>query len=374
MSRRTLAILGGGQLGMMLAEAAAKLEIDARCFDTTSDACAKHACPLTVGNFEDADAVRRFCEGADAVTTEWESIPLSALEAAQSVAPLSPGVGSFAKARDRFAEKQLFDDAGVPTPECRVVRTAQDVDAARAAIPGRMICKSRHDGYDGHGQFRFGSEASPGEIVVALRGTEVLCQAFLPFDREISVVLARDASGGVEVFPVCENTHDQGILIRTIAPSVDVAPPAINAAIDYATNIVHQLGHVGVLAVEFFVVGDSVVANEIAPRVHNSGHWTLASRASQFEQHVRAVVGLPLLPVADDAHFGMVNIIGWSPSAADLASLASVPGIFPRMYGKSERAGRKLGHVAVRGDSPSHRDELCDRVSALVGSPVLGSG
>lgn len=366
MSQRTLAILGGGQLGMLLAEAADRLGVRARCFDTNPQACAAQACLFTPGSFADMDAVRSFCQGADAVTCEWESIPLESLRAASEVAPLLPGLDSFASARDRFAEYELFERAGVKTPSSVVVRDSADIRRARAKIPGRMVCKSRFDGYDGHGQFRFGQEATADEMQSILGQREVLCQAFVPFDREVSVVLVRDQSGQIETFPVCENVHDQGILIQTCAPAA-----GNSQALEAARRVADAMNHVGVLAVEFFQVGDEIVANEVAPRVHNSGHWTLCAPVTQFSQHVRAVLGMPIERFDDPGAFAMLNVIGWSPASQDVEALAQIPGVDLRMYGKTERPGRKLGHVSIRAESREACDESLAAVRAIIGSPVL---
>lgn len=377
----TLAILGGGQLGRMLAEAAGALGVSPRCFDPHAGCSASHACDVTPGSFGDLDAVKRFAEGADVVTCEWESVPLETLEAAASVAPLRPGIESFRAARDRFEEHALFQRAGVPTPRSLNVRTDADVREAIESIGGPVVLKARFGGYDGKGQARLG----PGDAIAGVLeplGGEAICQELVPFDREVSVVLARGLDGTTQAYPPIENVHASGILFTSVAPAPGLAPQTSHALLQRAAQLADELGHVGVLAVEFFLVrSGGVVANEIAPRVHNSGHWTLSERVidaslpSQFEQHVRAVMGLSLRPVPRDVGFrGMVNVVGevgpeaMTPGGA--TGIGSGGCVWSKWYDKQPRAGRKLGHLCVKADTPDARNRLMDDISAQVGTPA----
>ncbi|MEO0512931.1 MAG: 5-(carboxyamino)imidazole ribonucleotide synthase [Planctomycetota bacterium] len=360
-----LAVLGGGQLGRLLAEAADALGIPAACFDLDPACSASRACEVVRGSFDDADAVRRFAEGAAAVTCEWESVPLSALVAAGSVAPLRPGVASFAAARDRFAEQDCFAHAGVRAPESLRVSRASDLPEAFERLGSPVVLKSRFGGYDGKGQARLARGDDPGEVFDRLGVSEVLAQAFVGFEREVSVVGCRGADGDFVAFDPIENEHRGGILYRSLAPAVGLSWER-RSELERATRaIADDLGHVGVLAVEFFLTADGVLANEIAPRVHNSGHWTLGSGlTSQFEQHVRAVLGRPLARAGGRCWGGMINLVGVVPDGVE--ELAGRPGVDVRLYGKEPRPGRKLGHVSVHAETETVRDDLLKRVTDAV--------
>ncbi len=340
----TIGILGGGQLGRMLADAAARLGFDVIVYCPEPDTpAARTAARHWPGAFEDKAALSAFAQACDAVTLEWENVPVAAAEAvAATGTPMRPGAGALAVAQDRAAEKAFLERCGIAVTPWRAVGTAEDLRRALAGFGGRGILKTRREGYDGKGQVRLGEDSDPGEALDALGGQPAILEAFAPFEREVSALVARGNDGRMVTWEVPENTHEGGILRRSEVPapvSAEVADRARAAAMQLA----ERLDYVGVLALEFFVMpGGDLLANEFAPRVHNSGHWTPeACLAGQFENHVRAVAGWPLAStelVVPGAV--MENIIGEVPLPFEL------PGGSVTLYGKREvRVGRKLGHV-----------------------------
>ncbi len=319
--------IGGGQLGRMLAQAGEGLGVRLRFLDPAPDACAGEVGELLVGSFDDPALLDRLASGADAVTYEFENVPV---DAARRVRAL-PDPRALELGQDRLVEKELFRRLGIPTARFGSV---EDV-----GLPA--LVKSRRLGYDGKGQW-IADAAQP-------IASDELAEEIVHFDRELSVVAVRGLDGDTRFWPLSENRHRSGILAVSRAPADD-APE--EEAEQIARRLLDELGYVGVLAVELFDVGGRLLANEFAPRVHNTGHWTIDGAAtSQFENHLRAILGLPLGPTGAREASVMVNLVGALPP---LEALGAVPGAHVHLYGKEPRPGRKLGHVTLVGaDEPS---------------------
>ena len=341
----TLGILGGGQLGRMLALAAARyglrVHVYAPDFEAPAFAVAREH---TRAPYEDEEALRRFAGACDAVTFEFENVPRRTAEVVARGAPLHPSPRALALTQDRFEEKSFVAGLGIATAPFRAVGDAEELAAALAEIGRPAVLKTRRFGYDGKGQVMIRAETDPADAWRTLRGAPCILEGFVPFDLEVSVVAARGGDGAFAPFDLCANAHAHHILDTTRVPAG--VPAAVEAqAVAIARRIADALDYVGVLAVEMFVRGDALVVNEIAPRVHNSGHWTIeGAQTSQFEQHVRAVSGWPLGSPARLGRIEMKNLVGHE--ADGWLALLREPGARLHLYGKDEvRPGRKMGHV-----------------------------
>ena len=342
----TIGILGGGQLGRMLALAAAELGFETHIFTPEEDSpAARVAARVTVARYEDSAAIAAFVKDVDVLTFEFENIPSSALEAALAAgARVAPSLKVLEITQDRAPEKQMLNEAGAPTVAFALLDSTNDVAAAAAKIGFPSILKTRRLGYDGKGQAKVTTEA---ELRAAFERFNAPCilEAMAPFEKEFSIVAARSANGEFAAFEASENEHRNHILHRTVAPAA--APAAALAEAAAATRrVMEALDYVGVGAIEFFLLpGGKVLANEMAPRVHNSGHWTQdACYTSQFEQHIRAIANWPLGSPERFANAEMINLIG--DDVSDWPQWASQNGVKLHLYGKREaRPGRKMGHV-----------------------------
>ena len=343
----TIGILGGGQLGRMSAMAAARLGYRCHVFAPDADSPGMQiAAATTVAAYEDEPALRRFAAAVDVVTFEFENVPAATLEALAPLAPCRPGVEVLRVCQDRLAEKEFLARAGVPVAPWRAVRSSDELRAAVAAIGLPAVLKTTRMGYDGRGQAVLRRAGDAEAAYAQLEPKPLVLEAFVPFHAELSAIAARGADGRSAVFDAVENRHRDHILDVSLAPAR--VPDAVAAAArGHAVRVAAELGLVGVLALEMFLLPDgTLLGNEIAPRPHNSGHWTIdACLASQFEQHVRAVAGLPLADPARHHDAVMRNLIG--PEG-----LAAWPGVVAdgrlaaHLYGKAEaRPGRKLGHA-----------------------------
>jgi 5-(carboxyamino)imidazole ribonucleotide synthase len=322
-------VIGGGQLGRMLALAGIPLGLSFRFLDPSPDAPAAEVGELLVGEYDDPDLLDRLADGAVAVTYEFENVPVEAAERVGAI----PGAAALRASHDRLVEKQLFRRLGIPTPK---------LDEEVEVFPA--ILKTRRLGYDGKGQrlVETWPGSDPGHVL----------EERVPFDRELSLVAVRAADGDTRFYPLVENVHEDGILRTSKAPAAD-APQA--EAEEYVGRLLDELGYVGVLALELFDVGGRLLANEFAPRVHNTGHWTIdASDTSQFENHLRAILGLPLGRTTSRECW-MVNLIGAVPRVEDVLR---VPGAHLHVYGKEPRPGRKLGHITVVGPPSEGQEEI----------------
>ncbi len=341
----TVGILGGGQLGRMMALAAARLGYRCHIFDPHERPCAAEvSAHFTRGRFDDVEALGRFAGQCDVVTYEFENIPVGPLAALED--KLLPGPRSLEVAQDRGFEKHFLESCGVPVAPWREVDGVADIVAALDALGAPILLKSRRYGYDGKGQAWVHHATEAAASWEAIGRQSAVAEARVGFLAEFSVILARGQAGETSAFPLARNHHEDGILRTSTVPAGPEIEAMAGQAMAAARRIAEALGHVGVLTVEFFACNDGPIVNEIAPRVHNSGHWTIeGAHSSQFEQHLRAILGLPLgdpSPVAGGA--SMQNLIG--PDVERWLDHVSEPGASLHLYNKGEaRPGRKMGHV-----------------------------
>ncbi|MEM7268124.1 MAG: 5-(carboxyamino)imidazole ribonucleotide synthase [Pseudomonadota bacterium] len=333
----TVGILGGGQLGRMLAIAAAQLGLKAHVYCPEADPPAGDvSVAITTGTYNDATRLAAFAASVDVVTYEFENVPAETVDILEPLVPVRPGRAALAAAQDRVAEKDFLNTAGAPTAPYAAVDDMASLEAALDKIGAPAILKTRRLGYDGKGQARIMARADAGGALSAMNGAPAVLEGFVDFRRELSVIAARGADGDIRCFDPGENVHKDGILRRTTVPC---GPP--NEAFDIAARIVSALDYVGVIGVELFDTGGGLLVNEIAPRVHNTGHWTIeACAVDQFQQHIRAICGWSLGSPARHSDSEMTNLIG--DDADDWATLDGAL----HLYGKGEaRPGRKMGHV-----------------------------
>ena len=347
----TLGLLGGGQLGRMFTTAARTLGYRVTVLDPDPIApAAEFATAHIAAPYTDPASLERLARECAAVTTEFENAPSSALEQLAAHVVVRPSGSSVAVAQDRRREKSFFVKGGLPVGPFAIVEAEADIDAALATVKLPALLKTARLGYDGKGQARIDSKADALRIFREWKAVPCVLEQLLELEMEISVVLARTGSGEVAVFPVAENRHSHGILDVTIAPA-RIPPALAKEATRLATILAQSLDYAGVLAVEMFVVGGKLLLNEIAPRPHNSGHYTIdACRTSQFEQQVRVLCGLPLGDASQHTPAVMVNLLGdiWSGGEPRWDAVLAHPGAHLHLYGKREaRPGRKMGHVTV---------------------------
>jgi 5-(carboxyamino)imidazole ribonucleotide synthase len=344
-ARPTIAVLGGGQLGWMLGLAGIPLGARFRFLDPSPDAPAAAVGDLVVGALDDEAALRAVADGADVVTFEWEGVPAESARLLARDHPVRPGDRSLEVAQDRLTEKDTFRRLGIATPEYRPVDSRAALDDAVAAIGVPAVLKTRRGGYDGKGQAVLRSPDDVGPAWDELGSVPLILESFVAFDRELSIVAVRGLDGTIATWPVVENEHRDGVLHLTRAPAPHLDPATARAAEALVTQVLTELDHIGVIAIELFDVDGALLANELAPRVHNSGHWTIEGAVtSQFENHVRAVLGLPLGDTSAVGEVAMRNYLGSMP---DAASVLAVTGAHLHDYAKTPRAGRKVGHVTI---------------------------
>jgi 5-(carboxyamino)imidazole ribonucleotide synthase len=351
MSVRTVGILGGGQLARMMVLAGAPMGLRFELFDPAADACGGQLAPLQVAAFEDEAALAAFAERVDVVTFDFENVPARSAQFLAERVPVHPNPDALAVAQDRLSEKTLFRELGIPLPPFADIGSRDELAAKAAEFGLPCILKTRRFGYDGKGQFRLRSEADIDAAWAAMgeqvERTGLILEGFVAFDREVSVVAVRGQDGEFRAWPVTGNWHVDGVLSASLAPA-RLPEAQYAAAIGYARTLAERLDYVGVFALELFCRGDVLLANEMAPRVHNSGHWTIeGSETSQFENHLRAVLGLPLGDTRMLGHACMLNWIGAMPDGTGV--LAQASGHW-HDYGKQPRDGRKVGHATLRDD------------------------
>jgi 5-(carboxyamino)imidazole ribonucleotide synthase len=345
----TIGILGGGQLGRMLAVAASRLGLKAHIYSDEASAPAFDvAASNTVGSYADEDALARFAASVDVVTCEFENVPAATLEACARVKPVFPGAKSFAVAQDRLAEKDFIAMLGIEVAPYAATDSLDQLKAALARIRPPAILKTRRLGYDGKGQVMIRDRSDAEAAWQGIGEVPAVLEGLVLFEREVSLIAVRGRDGAFKVYDLTENVHQNGILAISRVPAAS-APALLAEGTYIAKTIAEALGHVGVLAVELFQRADAdrpgLVVNEIAPRVHNSGHWTLdACAVSQFENHVRAIAGWPLGDTARHSDAVMTNLIG--ADVEKWRTLAAEPMTCVHLYGKAEaRPGRKMGHI-----------------------------
>ncbi len=339
-----IGILGGGQLGRMLALAAARLGLRCHIYDPTPGCPAAQVSDLaTHAAFDDVDALRDFAKQVDVVTYEFENIPTASLDAIEAIAPIRPGRTALATSQDRLTEKAFLNGCGLKTAPFAQVDDLDGLNAAITRIGTPAILKTRRLGYDGKGQARLSDPADAENVLDAMHGAPAILEGFVPFSHEVSVIAARDPGGSVAAFDPGENVHQDGILRTTTVPARLTAAQRTDAVL-IAANILNTLDYIGVIGVELFVTENGLIVNEFAPRVHNSGHWTQNGCViDQFEQHIRAIAGWPLGDGKRHSNVEMTNLIG--------DGIAAIPKLAGEnaglhLYGKAEaRPGRKMGHV-----------------------------
>jgi 5-(carboxyamino)imidazole ribonucleotide synthase len=364
----TVGILGGGQLARMLALSGAPLGLRFLVMDATADACAGQFAPMVVGDYRDEARLAEFASRVDVATFDFENVPAESARWLSDRVPVFPNPGALATAQDRLAEKTLFRRLGIPVPEFAPVASRDELDAAIASIGAPAILKTRRLGYDGKGQFRI-KAAGDADAAWAALGAQapkvgLILEAFVPFDRELSVVAVRGRDGEFRAWPLTENWHVDGVLSASLAPA-RVSQAMTDTAYAHARQLAEALDYVGVFALELFCRDDRLLANELAPRVHNSGHWTIeGSETSQFENHLRAVLGLPL---GDTRMVGIACMLNWIGAMPDPMALLSESGGHWHDYGKAPRAGRKVGHATLRADDAAALADALARIGGSLG-------
>jgi 5-(carboxyamino)imidazole ribonucleotide synthase len=361
-------VLGGGQLARMLALAGAPLGAKFLMLDTDAGACGGQVAALMQADYRDLDALGRFADSIDLATFDFENVPAESAQWLAQRVPVFPSPRALAVAQDRMAEKSLFRELGIGTPAFAAVDSLDGLRAAVASIGTPCILKTRRLGYDGKGQFRLRNEADIEPAWTALaQGNDqasLILEAFVPFERELSVVAVRGRDGEFRNYPLTRNWHHEGILSLSLAPAT-VDPCLAERAVSHARAVAQALDYVGVFALELFERGGELLANEMAPRVHNSGHWTIEGAvSSQFENHLRAVMGLPL---GDTATRGCSAMLNWIGELPDCRAALGVPGLHWHDYGKSARPGRKVGHATVRADGPLQLADALLEAGRLLG-------
>lgn len=340
-----IGILGGGQLGRMLSVAAARLGLRTHIYEPGANPPAGHVAErVTTAGYDDEVALAEFAASVDVITYEFENIPTAALDILEATRQIRPGRRALAVSQDRITEKGFLNEIGLATAPWAEVRDAASLEAALGQIGMPAILKTTRLGYDGKGQARIITPADAPAALAAMQGAPAVLEGFVEFSREISVIAARGADGAVACFDPGENVHRDGILHTTTVPAR--IPPALRSdAVLIAARILNALDYVGVMGVELFVTPQGLLVNEIAPRVHNSGHWTQQGcTVDQFEQHIRAVAGWPLGDGSRFADVEMTNLIG--EDVAQVPQLAREKNCAIHLYGKAEvKAGRKMGHV-----------------------------
>jgi len=360
--RSTVGIVGAGQLGRMMALAGYPLGIDSVFLDAAADTPGGQVAPILTGAFTDRRLLGELARRSDVLTFDWENVSLDSLATLARRVAIHPPLPALAMSQDRLSEKRLFDRLGIPTTRYARVDSARSLATALRRVGLPAVLKTRRMGYDGKGQavVRDADEAERARL--ELGGSGLICEEFVPFDYEVSVLGARSSRGEVAIYPLNGNVHVGGILRVTRAPFG--TPALARRAAGHLRRMLEHFDYVGVLNIEFFVRAGRLLANETAPRVHNSGHWTIeGAHTSQFEQHLRAILGLPLGSPALVGPSVMVNLIGTLPPREQLLA---VPGAHLHDYGKTARPGRKLGHVTVVARSVPERERAARKLLRLV--------
>ena len=356
-----IGVIGGGQLGRMLAQAGSPLNMQFTFLDPTAGACAASQGTHIQAAYNDEVALQQLAQSVDLVTFEFESVPAETVEFLSRFVPVYPSAESLRLARDRWFEKSAFKELGIPTPAFANVLSQADLDAAVAEIGLPAVLKTRTLGYDGKGQKVLRTAADVAGAFAELGSVPCILEGFVNFTGEVSLIAVRTREGEVRFYPLVHNTHEAGILRLSIASTQH---PLQALAEDYATRVLNQLQYVGVLAFEFFEVDGGLKANEIAPRVHNSGHWTIeGAECSQFENHLRAVAGLPLGSTVKISECAMLNFIGSVPPTP---AVLAIEDCHLHHYSKDFKPGRKVGHATLRCRDRATLDRQITAVESLI--------
>lgn len=349
-----IGVLGGGQLGRMMALAGLPLNLEFCFWDDAAEPC---AAPL--GRVYKSEALDQFIAAADLVTYEFENVPVAIAQRVAALKPLYPSVEALHVSQHRIREKTAFQELGIPTPRFAAIESPDQLTQAIQQIGLPCVIKTATQGYDGKGQWVIRSEADLAHVDCS--NLPLIAEQFIAFERELSLVGVKSVSGELAFYPLVENSHENGILRTTLAPAPSVDPAQEKLAQQHLTRLFERLGYVGVLTLELFQTAHGLIANEMAPRVHNSGHWTMdGAVTSQFENHLRAILDLPLGQTRAHQVAGMVNILGDVP---EVKAVMAVPGARLHLYGKSPKKNRKIGHINVTAATPA---ELEQRMQALL--------
>ena len=359
-----IGILGAGQLGRMLALAGIPLDIQFRFLDPAPDGPASQVAEQVAASYADQLALARFAENCDAITYEFENVPTETAEFLAKFAPVFPPPNALRAAQDRLTEKRVLRGLGIPTPLFDAVDSLVELRDTTERFGLPAVLKTRRFGYDGKGQMVLRQASDISRAWDELQGHPLILESFVPFERELSLIAVRGRGGETAFYPLLENHHRDGILRQTLAPAPHLTPELQAEAEEHGARLMETLDYVGVLTVEFFQQNGRLVANEMAPRVHNSGHCTIeGAETSQFENHIRAVAGLPLGSTALRGFSAMLNIIGDLP---DTTELLKIPGLHLHLYGKEPRPGRKLGHITLRYDDAAALKAAISQAAALI--------
>jgi 5-(carboxyamino)imidazole ribonucleotide synthase len=321
----------------MLALAGYQLGIEFRFFDPNAGAPVGQIGQLIAADYGDHEALERFLDGVDVVTYEFESIPLSTVQFVSERVKVFPPLKALETAQDRLLEKRLFQSLDIPTPTFAAVDSLEDLRAAAKGVGIPFVLKTRRLGYDGKGQIVIGDASAIDAAWKSLGGVPLIAESFVPFQHELSVIGVRGCDGGEVFYPPVENVHREGVLRKSTAPAPSITPEVAALGIEYSRRLLDSLSYVGVLALELFSVEGALLANEMAPRVHNSGHWTIdGADCSQFENHLRAVCGFPLGSTAVRGYAGMLNLVGHLPPTEQILA---IPGAHLHLYDKAQVSG-----------------------------------
>ena len=355
-----IGIIGAGQLGQMLGHAAHDLGMECTFVDPSDSPPAQDCGQILKAPFDDAAALAHLARTCDVVSYEFENVSVEALRSIGDSVPVYPPPDALQHAQDRLAEKRLFQDLGIPLPGFYPVASRADLDAAVAALGLPMVLKTRRFGYDGKGQVVVTNGTELDQAWDTLGGAALIAEAWVQFDYEVSAIGARNQAGEIISFPLSQNQHVAGVLHSSRAPLEN--EPLRQRADSYLQRMLERLDYVGVLALELFVAGDQLLANEFAPRVHNSGHWTIEGTVpNQFAVHLLAITGADLTPPHLRGFAGMLNLLGEIPETARDLRAGTL-----HDYGKAPRPGRKLGHITVLADTSAERDQQLAEIEKTV--------
>jgi len=358
----TIGILGGGQLGYMLALAGYPLGLHFRFLDPSPEAPVGRIANRVTADFNDELALEKFSHGLEVVTYEFENVPVAAAKFLAERVPVYPPAAALEDAQERVREKRLFRKLEIPTTEFAEITKREDLNAAVKHVGLPAMLKTCRMGYDGKGQWLLRTAEDVEKVRLESPDVPLILEQYVPFTRELSILGVRGREGEIAFYPLIENHHRGGILRLSLAPAPNLMAGLQQEAEHAARKVLEALGYVGVLCIEFFEIGGRLLANEMAPRVHNSGHWTIEGAVtSQFENHLRAILGMPLGSTAAVGVSAMINLIGELPESAEVLNVSNA---HLHLYSKEPRAGRKLGHVTVRAD---HFEKLQQRLAALPG-------
>lgn len=361
-------VVGGGQLARMMALAGVPLGLEFTFLDPAADACAGQVGRLITGGYDDRKCLAELAQVCDVVTYDFENVPVESACFLQQRVPVFPPAEALEGSQDRLTEKALMTELGIPVPEHAAVDSREELGDAAQALGYPCILKTRRMGYDGKGQHLLESEADLDTAWDAAGGRPLLLESRVDFKRELSIIAVRGADGELRYYPLSENRHRKGILANTLAPAN--AGTALGPAQAYARLVMEHLNYVGVFCLELFDLGDRLLVNEMAPRVHNSGHWTIEGAVtSQFQNHLRAIVGWPLGATNAQGCSAMINWIGAMPDPARGLSCSRVHW---HDYGKVARPGRKVGHVTLRAEGLLELQSLIGKFALTLGKQLVG--